>query len=80
MRIYAVTFEVAVNVIAPDEDEAERVAARHVCDQGSDSFLVLSTREGEAADGWPDSAIPYCDVVGGNVHGKVGAWLRAREQ
>ena len=72
MRLYAVTLELAINVVASSEDEAIRIATRSAheeCDP--ESYFVSCVQTGVAAKGWPNSAIPYGDLD----RRSLGYWL-----
>lgn len=73
MKLYAVAFEITMNIVAEDEDSALRIATRNVKNEDAESFLLLSLREGAAAAGWSDSAIPYADH---RIDGDVGTWRK----
>ncbi len=73
LALYAVTFEIAMNVVAEDEDGAVRIASRNVREEDPESYLAVSTMRDQVASGWPDSAIPYADERTNKV-GSVGAW------
>jgi hypothetical protein len=75
MKLWAVSMEIEMNVIAETEDEAERIAARSVREEDADSLLVVSVREGVAAAGWTNTCIPYGEVTGHRRN--VGQWLAA---
>ena len=72
-KLYAVTLELAVNVVADSEDEAIRIATRSAREEDADSFAVLAVQEGVAAAGWTKPCIPYAD---GGRQRSVGEWLR----
>lgn len=74
MKLYAVTLELAMNVVASDEDEAVRIAARRARDEDSDSYAVLAVQEGVAATGWTNTCIPWGDD--GPKQRCLGEWLR----
>ena len=73
MKLYAVTMELAVNVIADSEEEAIRIATRNAREEDAESYLVLHVQEGVAAKGWTNACIPYAD---GGKQDCLGAWLR----
>ncbi len=76
-KLYAVTLELAMNVVADSEDEAIRIATRNAREEDAESFAVLAVQEGVAAAGWPNNCLPY-DESGGQRR-NVGEWLRAAQ-
>ena len=74
-KLYAVTMEIAINVVANSEDDAVRLAARSAREEDPGSFALLAVQEGVAAYGWPNHCLPY-DETGGQRR-SVGEWLRA---
>lgn len=77
-KLYAVTLELAVNVVADSEEEAIRIATRSAREEDADSFDILSVQEGVRAAGWTDSCLPYAELSR-EPRRNVGQWLRAKQ-
>ncbi len=79
-KLYAVTLELALNVVAESEDEAIRIATRNAREEDADSFAVLAVQEGVAAAGWPNTSLPYGDEISrSGPRRSVGEWLKASQ-
>lgn len=74
-KLYAVTLELAMSVVADSEEEAIRIATRSAREEDPGSFAVLAVQEGVAAAGWPNACLPY-DESGGKRR-SVGEWLKS---
>lgn len=77
MKLYAVTLEMAMSVVADNRGDAIRIATRRARDEDADAFEVSRVQEGAVAEGWTDKALPYSERACPNTIGTIGQWRAA---